>query len=86
MKNTRKLDLESSVPPEPGITIRLQYKFDGEFGDALLLRTPTDGNPVQISAPGGEVGIRLTDPQTLYVQVLDGSSSVSISPIGYDLP
>jgi hypothetical protein len=82
MQNLRKIDLETVVPPIAR-TVRLRYKFDSKFGGVLLHRTPSDPSPIELSPPSGEIELQLIEPQSIYVQELDGSDGFTISAIGY---
>ena len=82
MHALRKLALGAHVPPIAK-TIHLRYKFADEFGGVLLHRSTTDPSPIHLTSPGGEVSVDFLQPQTLYVQQLDGCSAWQLVAFSY---
>ena len=84
MHTLKKLELEGIVPPIAR-SISLYYEFADEFGGVLLHRSLSDPNPIHLCSPGGTVVVEFFEPQTLYVQQLDGCSDWRLVSSQYSL-
>ena len=82
MHALKKLDLDAVVPPNAW-KVSLRYEFADEFGGVLLHRSLTDTNPIHLCSPGGTIEVEFLEPQTLYVQQLDGCSDWKLVSSSY---
>jgi hypothetical protein len=71
--------------PETAQAAIIQYEIEPPAGKVLLYKTPHDQSPVTIEGPGGELIISLSEPRTLYYEMLIGVESFRLRTAGYQL-
>ncbi|HXE42881.1 MAG TPA: hypothetical protein VN516_07635 [Candidatus Baltobacteraceae bacterium] len=82
MAQLQKINLEAIVPPIAR-TVQLKYRFESKFGGALLFRSPSDRQPIELKPPNGQIEVDLVEPQAIYIQELDGTCGFNIMAAGF---
>ena len=69
--------------PETARAAIVQYNIEPPTGRVLLYKTPLDQFPMTLEGPGGELVITLSEPRTLYFEMLIGAERFKLWTAGW---
>jgi len=84
-KNQRSLNKATLSVPEIATEAIVQYDIQPSGGKVLLYKTLDDQCPVALEGPGGELRVSLTEPRTLYYEMLTGVDKFRLWSAGWKM-
>ena len=84
-ENAQSRDLRKATLsiPETAEEATVQYEIEPAEGRVLLYKGPDDLLPIPLEGPGGELCVSLTEPRTLYYEMLTGVERFKLWSAGW---